>query len=87
MISLNQNEKANNPECWEKAKERVDWWIRPCHLKLLCKSMSEMTGVDWAECLSTTNAVESHNRISCPDGGKNLRNVLEHVYMIDRAAF
>ena len=83
FISLNEEEKAVNTSGWVGATEWEEWWSRPRHVKMFTKSFKDMTDADWRACPRTTNAVESHNKISNAKTSL-LICALEHYYRIDK---
>ena len=80
---MNEEEKAVNTSGWVGATEWAEWWSRPRHVKMFTKSFKDMTDADWRACPRTTNAVESHNKISNAKTSL-LICALEHYYRIDK---
>lgn len=83
FLSLNEEELAASTTGWVAAEEWAEWWSRPRHVKMFTRSFKEMTDADWLACPRTTNAVESHNKISNAKTSL-LICALEHYYRIDK---
>ena len=47
-----------------KGKNWVQWWIRPNHLRLLCKPFSEMSSSDWDNGPHNTTGVKWINSLT-----------------------
>lgn len=71
---------------WSITKSWVDWWTRPYHLKMLCKSVSDMSSKTWSTCPSTTNAVERLNLASKAPQAISMIHAMVDVYRMDKAA-
>ena len=61
-LSLEEVEFLDKYCNWTAAKKRVEWWIRPQHLKMLHKDHADMDINTWKRCPSSTNAVGWKNR-------------------------
>ena len=68
---------------WSQAVSWVSFWSRANNLKMICKALSEFNDREWDVLPATTNAVESHNRISKPSC-KTIAAALKWYYRIDR---
>jgi hypothetical protein len=79
FMELTDEELLVKTDGWEKAKNWADWWIRSRILKMFTKSWKTMDDVDWAACPSTTNAIESHNKIK---SFKNLSIERKHATLL-----
>ena len=55
---LTEDQKKLSITKWKGAKHWVQWWIRPNHLRMLCKPFSEMSSSDWDNGPPNTNGVE-----------------------------
>ena len=49
---------------WSVAKSWVQWWIRPSHLQMLCKSFSRMSSTHWDKAPRNTNGVQRANSLA-----------------------
>ena len=65
---------------------QVEWWTRTRHLQILTVAFNGMDKESWEFFPSSTNAVESHNRLSIPShhGRASLMRQLEHQYRQDK---
>lgn len=85
FMEVTEEELLVKTDGWEMAKKWAEWWMRSRMLKMFTKSWKTMNDVDWAACPSTTNAVESHNKIShskmCQLSGS-----MQHYYQVDKRA-
>jgi hypothetical protein len=70
---------------WSQAVSWVSFWSRANNLKMICKSLSEFTDKEWDVLPQTTNAVESHNRLSKPTC-KTIAAALKWYYRVDRTS-
>ena len=68
---------------WSQPVSWVSFWSRANNLKMICKSLSEFTNREWDVLPATTNAVESHNRISKPSC-KTIAAAFKWYYRITR---
>lgn len=64
IVSLNEKELDADTTNWNTATEWVKWWTKPKILKIFTKSFKDMSEADWKICPRTTNAVESHIKLS-----------------------
>ncbi|KZS01638.1 Uncharacterized protein APZ42_001647 [Daphnia magna] len=62
--ALSEKELDADTKNCNAATEWVKWWTKPKNLKMFTKSFKDMTEADWQICPRTTNAVESHNKLS-----------------------
>ena len=85
FIDLTEKELDANTENWSKAKDWADWWQKERIIKMFAKSFKEMSDADWKVCPTTTNAVESHNKVSQTKTTLLLAN-LANYYEIDKNA-
>eukprot|EP00112_Aurelia_sp_Birch-Aquarium-sp1_P022077 Seg6109.1 transcript_id=Seg6109.1/GoldUCD/mRNA.D3Y31 product="hypothetical protein" protein_id=Seg6109.1/GoldUCD/D3Y31 len=86
ILELDAEERSIDNARWSKAKHWTSWWRKPKHAKMFIKGAKEMSNASWALCPETTNAVESMNRISVPNGSLTVKGFLEHLYRIDKNA-
>lgn len=82
-VQLTMEEKKQPCLGWEKAESWVDWWKRPRHTRMLCKSLKDVSDQVWEMAPGTTNAVEAKNKESKPNSS-SMRGTLEHIYRCDR---
>jgi hypothetical protein len=73
---------------WKTAESWCQWWTQERHLKMMSEATAAMCSTVWETTPFTTNAVESHNRLSVPSskGRGNIVTQLEHQYRSDRLA-
>ena len=71
---------------WSAAKHWAQWWARCDHLKMLSRAFSPMEDSTWAQCPTTTNAVERKNRDCKSDTPQCLKLAMVKVYKIDKVA-
>ncbi|KZS15331.1 Uncharacterized protein APZ42_019128, partial [Daphnia magna] len=64
IVSLSKKKLDADTKNWNAAAKCVKWWTKPKVLKIFTKSFKDMTEDDWQICPRTTNAVESHNKLS-----------------------
>ncbi len=64
IVGLSDTELNVDTTNWNAATEWVKWWTKPKVLKMFTKSFKDMSEADWDICPRTTNAVESHNKLS-----------------------
>ena len=64
FIDLNEKELLADTKNWNLFTEWVNWWTNPKRMKMFSKAFRDMTDADWEICPRTTNAVESHNKLS-----------------------
>ncbi|KZS01907.1 Uncharacterized protein APZ42_001277 [Daphnia magna] len=85
FMEVTEEELLVKTDGWEMAKKWAEWWMRSRMLKMFTKSWKTMDDVDWAACPSTTNAVESHNKISHSKTCQ-LSGSMQHYYQVDKRA-
>lgn len=85
IFKFSQTELSVKTDNWYKAKKWSEWWQKDRIIKMFSKSFKEMCDADWALCPTTTNAVESHNKISHTKTTLLVAN-LETYYRIDKRA-
>ena len=83
FIHLTEEELSVNTEKWVGAVNWANWWQRPRIVKMFTKCFKDMTDAVWGQCPNTTNAIESHNKIS---NAKTtlLVSALAHFYRVDK---
>ena len=85
FMELTNDEVLVKQTGWGMAMEWAKWWTRPRHLKMFSKSWKLMSDEDWAACPTTTNAIESHNKISHSKTCQ-LSGSMQHYYQVDKRA-
>ena len=70
-----------------KPKNWAQWWSQSTHLKMLCKSLSDMTDSVWDKCPSTTNAVERKNRDCSSNSPQYPKLAMMQAYKVDKVVY
>ena len=85
IFKFKDTELSIKTDNWHKAKNWSDLWQKDRIVKMFLKSFKELCDADWLLCPTTTNAVESHNKISHTKTTLLVAN-LETYYRIDKRA-
>lgn len=64
FMQITPKELSVNTKNWTKARDWVKWWSRGKILTMFTKCYKDMTTADWENCPTTTNAVESQNKLT-----------------------
>ncbi len=84
-VALTETELDVDTSRWSSASNWAKWWSKPKILTMFTQSYREMTDADWSRCPTTTNAVESHNKVGNIKSTR-FKAVLENFYRTDKNA-
>ena len=82
-VALTETELDVDASRWSSASTWAKWWSKPKILTMFTQSYREMTDADWSRCPTTTNAVESHNKVGNIKSTR-FKAVLENFYRTDK---
>ena len=84
-LHLTEDQKKLSTTKWQEAKQWVQWWIRPSHLRMLCKPFSLMSSSDWDSGPRNTNGVERANSLAKTSDRKiSLYGAMQSLYEKDK---